>query len=345
MGLSPVIVKANVLDTSTLSDQIKTLNLIHMIIGSLMMVSVCLLIRERPKHDPSEAAIAARLPENQIPFKSEVKLLYNKQYWIVAFAFGFGFGQLNCTAVIINQMLKPFGYSRSAVGFAGVMTILPGVAGAGIVAAFLGKRPYHREALIIIYFLGAILLQGMILVALRDNSVEKYGNLNVFLLGSAGMFGFFSQPCFSVALELASETVYPASPSIASAGVVMMGQYVGLVMSLGLGHYIGSVPKDVTLPPGMTPSPTFDDHTLDQQDRVHIAGYIQSASWVAAGLLMIFFKKDNLARMKYEQEEKAKKKALKNEEKRRLRGSRKDGYSTLNASAYTTGEVSAEQEA
>eukprot|EP01061_Rhynchopus_euleeides_P012962 TRINITY_DN22769_c0_g1_i1.p2 TRINITY_DN22769_c0_g1~~TRINITY_DN22769_c0_g1_i1.p2 ORF type:complete len:569 (+),score=260.03 TRINITY_DN22769_c0_g1_i1:54-1709(+) len=337
MGLSPLIVKSDD-DESSIGDEIKKLNLIHMIIAVAMLLFVFLCIRERPKHDPSEAAIADRLQENPIAFTSEVKLLWNRNYWLCAFAFGFGFGQINCIAVIISQIMKPFGYNSSTVGMAGVMTILPGVIGAGAVAAFLGKRPFHREALIAIYFAAAVLLQIMMLVALRKDAEDHQSSYKAKLLASAGLFGFFSQPCFSVALELAAETVYPASPSVASAGVVMMGQYIGLIMSLSLGHYIGSVdnsshtPSPASFP---TPVPTpIPQSTLDQQSRVHVAGYIQSGSFVVAGLLMLLFKKDSLARMQYETEQKAKKKAAKNEEKRRLREEerRSKQYSTLNES-------------
>ena len=299
MGLSPMIVRTHVV--SEYGDQINRLNMIHGGLGIFMMVVVFAFIRERPDVDPSEAAIADRENIDGLSFVSEVKLLWNRQYWILATAFGFGFGQLNCIAVILNQILKPFNYSRGAVGVTGIMTIMPGVIGAGLIAGFLGKRPLHREVLVGIYFLGALLLQGMMLLALGENTEKDYGNYNAYLLISAALFGFFSQPCFSVAIELASETVYPCSPAIASAGVVMMGQYFGLVMSLVFGHYLSG------------------GSDTEKQHKVHIVGYIQSGSWIVAAFLMVMFRSDNMARIKYEKEAKDRKKQEKNEEKRRSR--------------------------
>eukprot|EP01060_Flectonema_neradi_P029893 TRINITY_DN423_c0_g2_i1.p1 TRINITY_DN423_c0_g2~~TRINITY_DN423_c0_g2_i1.p1 ORF type:complete len:527 (+),score=107.90 TRINITY_DN423_c0_g2_i1:436-2016(+) len=288
--LSPSIVK----DSDV--GKVWLLNLVNMFIGLAMFAFVMAFVRDRPKHDPSEAAISARTGENEIPFTQELSYLKNWQYWLMALAFGLGFGQTNAIAVILNQLLKPFGYSHGQVGIAGVMTILPGVIGAGLVAAVLGKKPLHREALIIIYAIGAVLLQGIMLLAC------KTPNSPAILYVSAALFGFFAQPCFSVALELAAETVYPASPAVAAAGVVMCAQYVGLFVSAFFGWYINEGSDD-----------------SEQRDRVHVTGFVMSGSWLLACILMVFFRKDNLGRYEYEREQRAIKQLEKNEEKRKSR--------------------------
>ena len=292
--LSPSIVK----DGHT--DKVYLLNMVNMFIGGAMFVFVMIFVRDRPKHDPSEAAITARNGENQIPFTQELAYLKNWQYWLMAMAFGLGFGQTNAIAVILNQLLKPFGYTHGQVGVAGVMTILPGVIGAGLVAALLGKKPLHREALIVIYAIGAVLLQGIMLLAC------KTPNSTAWLYASAALFGFFAQPCFSVALELAAETVYPASPAVASAGVVMCAQYVGLFISAFFGWYINN-----------------GSNEGEERDRVHITGFVMSGSWLLACILMIFFRKDNLGRYEYEREQKAIKQFEKNEAKKKSRTKKK----------------------
>eukprot|EP01059_Diplonema_ambulator_P002484 TRINITY_DN12106_c0_g1_i1.p1 TRINITY_DN12106_c0_g1~~TRINITY_DN12106_c0_g1_i1.p1 ORF type:complete len:546 (+),score=176.79 TRINITY_DN12106_c0_g1_i1:52-1638(+) len=305
-ALSPAIVGNN-------PDNVVKLNLVTMVLGLTMFVFVMAIVRDRPKNDPSEAAIQARENKDAVPFMEEMKHLKNAQYWMMAIAFGLGFGQTNAVAIMLNTLLKPFGYNNSTIGLTGVMTILPGIVGAGVVAGYLGKHPLHREALICIYLIGGLLLQSMMLAACRENTVEKYGQANPFILISAALFGFFAQPCFSVAIELGCETVYPASPSLASAGVVMCAQYVGLIISVIFSAYITAVGDLSASESG------YDHQERQEQDRVHVAGYVMSACWIIAGVMMVFFRKDNMARLNFEKEQKLLKKAEKDEAKKKQR--------------------------
>eukprot|EP01064_Diplonema_japonicum_P002713 TRINITY_DN1175_c1_g2_i1.p1 TRINITY_DN1175_c1_g2~~TRINITY_DN1175_c1_g2_i1.p1 ORF type:complete len:545 (+),score=169.66 TRINITY_DN1175_c1_g2_i1:37-1635(+) len=306
-ALSPAIVGDN-------PDRVVRLNLVCMILGLVMFILTMLVVKDRPANDPSEAAIQARENKDAVPFWEEMKHLKNSQYWLMCVAFGLGFGQTNAVAIMLNTLLKPFGYNNSTIGLTGVMTILPGIIGAGVVAGYLGKRPLHREALIVIYLIGGVLLQAMMLIACRENTVEKYGQANPFILISAALFGFFAQPCFSVAIELGSETVYPASPSMASAGVVMCAQYVGLIVSVIFSAYITAV-GDLSA----SSQSGYDHQERQEQDRVHVAGYVMSGCWIIAGVLMIFFRKDNMARLSFEKEQKLLKKQEKAESKKRAR--------------------------
>jgi len=273
--------------------------------GSLVVfIFICICVRERPPEDPSVAAMEARNrpvggKENGF-FATDMKHLKNKQYIFLAITFGVAFGQCNAIAVILNQMLKPFGYEHPAVGTTGVMTIVPGVVGAMFISRFLGKQVakysdiaargeeptygfLYRETLILIYIMGGLCMSAINWLAMR-NGLPQF---NPWLLGSAGIFGFFAQPAFAVGLETATECVYPCGPSTAGAGIIMCAQYVGLAISAGAGYYIDQA----------------GNNNL-KQDRVHEVGILMSSCWLISGVLMFFYKgKDNLKRLVHESEE------------------------------------------
>lgn len=285
-------------------DKVVDLNYITAAGSLVVFIFVCLFVRERPLEDPSVAAMEARNRpvggKGNGFFATDMKHLKNKQYMFLAITFGIAFGQCNAIAVILNQMLKPFGYEHAAVGATGVMTIVPGVIGAMFISQFLGKQVakysdiksrgeeptygfLYRETLMIIYIMGGICMSAINWLAMRSDLPQ----FNPWLLGSAGIFGFFAQPAFAVGLETASECVYPCGPSTAGAGIIMCAQYVGLAVSAGAGYYIDQ-----------------GGHDSLKRDRVHEVGVLMSSCWLIAGCLMYFYKgKDNLRRLIHETEE------------------------------------------
>lgn len=293
--LPPMVTKNN-------ADNIPKLHYIFAAMAGAMLVYALISVREKPPTPPSKAADLD--PKLKLTYTEELRALCRSpMYWLSAASFGLAFGQSFALAILLNQFLKPFGYSHSAVGLAGTMVIVPGIVGSGIVAGFVGRRPLYREVLIVLYIVCASSQQFITWVAARTGGRDDEIPLNtstlspttnfpttslgtyptasptldvtppplVFLILGAGLLGFFVQPAFAVALELAAETVFPVSPATAGAGVIMCAQYVGLITSIGLASYIDS----------------GDD--AERRSKVHTAGCIQSGCFVLGSFMMMFF--------------------------------------------------------
>lgn len=256
------------------ANNITKMHIVFAAIAGAMLLWVLVFVRERPPTPPSESANID--PAIQKTYGEELRhLARSPMYWLNAVSFGIAFGQSFALAILMNQFLKPFGYGHGAVGICGVMVILPGIVGAGIIAGYLAKHPNYKQVLITLYVVCAGFMQFVIWLAAREN----LGNYNFFLLFGSGVFGFFVQPAFAVALELASETVFPVSPATASAGVIMCAQYTGLLMSIGLAQYIDSAGDDA-----------------EKRRKVHVSGCIMSGAFALGATMMLFFNAPQLRR-------------------------------------------------
>eukprot|EP01062_Namystynia_karyoxenos_P024243 TRINITY_DN19430_c0_g1_i1.p1 TRINITY_DN19430_c0_g1~~TRINITY_DN19430_c0_g1_i1.p1 ORF type:complete len:574 (+),score=152.51 TRINITY_DN19430_c0_g1_i1:105-1724(+) len=255
------------------ADKIPELHVVTAVLAGGMLAYVLIVVREKPATPPSHSA--GLDPALRKSYVDELRTLSKSpMYWLNALSFGIAFGQSFAVAILLNQFMKPFGYGHTAVSIAGVMVIIPGIVGSGIVAGYLGRRPVYREVLMLLYVVCAGAMQLVMWLALRTGLAD----VNPWLILGSGVFGFFVQPAFAVALELAAETVFPVSPATAGAGVIMCAQYVGLIMSISLAAYV--------------------DHGSDEDRRrkVRISGCIMSGCFVLGCAMMAFFNAPQLRR-------------------------------------------------
>ena len=154
-------------------------------------------------------------------------MLSNRQFMMLLFSLSIQVGLSWARGSVIGQLMQPCGYSDRLVGQALMITTSSGVLGAFCLAMFL--RLYHREYFTVYKVLMALTCCGTFLV-LGFNQPSN----TVLVLLSWTVYGFFSSPLSSIALELAAEMTYPipADNSAALLFTVATGVYFSCAVIL-----------------------------------------------------------------------------------------------------------------
>lgn len=147
-------------------------------------------------------------------------MLSNRQFMMLLLSLSIQVGLSWALGSVIGQLMQPCGYSDSLVGQALMITTSSGVLGSFCLAMFL--RLYHREYFTVYKVLMALTCFGTFLVF----GFNQPSN-TVLVLFSWTVYGFFSSPLSSIALELAAEMTYPipADNSAALLFTVATGVY------------------------------------------------------------------------------------------------------------------------
>jgi len=164
--------------------------------------------------------------------------LRDRDFLAVQVAFSFGQGTFNTLGTMIEQLVKPFGYTQDDASALGALTIVAGVFGAAFCAVVLGYTHNFRSTLFGCFFGATAASFGMAL-ALPLGSGTQTGAVLVYC--AVGLLGFTMTPVMPVAFETSVELMHPSVGEAVLSGLCLGGgQIVGMVQTLILQSLCGA---------------------------------------------------------------------------------------------------------
>jgi MFS family permease len=221
------------------------------LITSATLVLCLLCVRKEPPTPPSrstaerraakEAAralvaqgVSAGVAEPSFwrgPLVAELgQLSRNRQFFVLLVGVGIGLGLFNAVTTLIEQLVKPAGYSKDDAGNFGALLIGCGLGGAAVVGPLMDKlQAYNR--MLKVGLAAAFGATIFMLLSLRPNNYAM-------LCGSFGVLGCCMLPLLPLCMECAAECTYPVSEDAASGLMLFAGNLVGIIMIFSVGELI-----------------------------------------------------------------------------------------------------------
>eukprot|EP00771_Trimastix_marina_P000406 gnl/Trimastix_PCT/1423.p1 GENE.gnl/Trimastix_PCT/1423~~gnl/Trimastix_PCT/1423.p1 ORF type:complete len:584 (-),score=169.36 gnl/Trimastix_PCT/1423:99-1850(-) len=204
------------------------LSLILAVLSSVISVMTVAFVRSKPKSPPS-AVMAEKTSAPQSNFRKDCKALFtNGSYVSLIIGAGAGMGAFNALASLLEQIVRPAGYSNSEAGTLGGVLIGAGLVTCVIWTVLLEKTRAYKKLLMT--FVSLFCLSNVwFLFQVRPGCF-------VPLLLCVATMGVFSMFILPLELEFAAEITYPVPESTSSGFLLSVGMGVGLVMILIMGE-------------------------------------------------------------------------------------------------------------
>lgn len=190
-----------------------------------------------PKDDDIYALLAT--PEEKTPPSSSSPvqqawadcrvLLTDWNYMTLWLAFSLLLGIFNSLLTLVNQVVKPWGYSNNDASYAGMALIIAGLLGAVVCSVVMERTKAYLTIVRCGFF--ACFFSTIVLI-----SMLKPENLAGLLLGWA-LVGFCLLPMLPACFELIAEITYPITSDI-SVGLLLVG---GNVLGIPLVYVLESL--------------------------------------------------------------------------------------------------------
>lgn len=182
----------------------------------LTTILIILLFRSEPPTPPSPS----EKHHQTINIKEDfIKLLKNIHYLTLLFGFSLGLAIFNGLTSLLEQIIKPSGYSSDDAGIFGAIVIIAGLLNAFIAGVIMDKTHAYRIILKVL-LVGASGAGFFFVFILRPH--EKYP-LGV----SIGLMGFFLLPLLPVSFECAVECTYPIRAEWSTGLLMCVGNTIG----------------------------------------------------------------------------------------------------------------------
>lgn len=216
---------------------------------------------EEPEGPPSHAAVQKRQARQQTRddparlqngfsickvFDDYIQLLQDKNFCALLVAFSFVLGGFNSLFTVLEQLLKPAGYSIACASDVGNTFIVSGGITSVISALILDRTHAYITVLKVSYFLTFVASCIFCSQVRPDN--------DAWLVAAAGLFGAASVPILPVTLEAAAEATYPVAEEAASGLLILGGNYLGAVFTYIVAALVKRAPIFTTV---FTPASFF----------------------------------------------------------------------------------------
>lgn len=153
------------------------------------------------------------------------KVLQIKPYLVLMVTFGSGIGLFTCLQTLLEQIIRPQGYSDDLAGIAGAVLIATGLVGGGLAGVYVDKTKKFQETAKISYGLAAISCCLLTIVTLSSGHP-------ILVVATCGLFGFFAFALMPVCLEVGVECTYPVAEATSAGLQWMAGQGTGVIFIL-----------------------------------------------------------------------------------------------------------------
>lgn len=200
-------------------------------------------------------------------------IMKNKNVWFLLAGFALGLGLFNALLTVLSQYVATCGYGNDTAGYAGGALLGAGLAGA-VVAGYIMERTRAYVPLLRVGIVGALACALLMLSSMVPDQPGR-------LVASFGLLGFWLIPLLPLALENAAEVTYPVPEDQSACLLLIGGQYVGLILTLGMTPLLPAASTSSVV----TPTASCDSIASP------MAGIIL-ACFLAAGALILAFKKD-----------------------------------------------------
>jgi len=192
-------------------------------LGTLSSILIFVLFREAPVSPPSSSSHVI-----EQSFISGLKIIRKqKNFLILNFSFGLGYGIFAGLFTIMDQVVGGEGYTVTDSGIFGMVMIGFGIVAGGVAGAILDKTRAYRPALIIC-FCGAFISTLIFYSSLYTPDVLPHTR-GMVIAGSA-LAGFFAIAVLPIAMEAGVEVCYPVGEATVSGVMVMTGGFFAALL-------------------------------------------------------------------------------------------------------------------
>jgi MFS family permease len=191
-----------------------------------------LVFRSRPASPPSPSEEHQQVINLKDDF---ISLLTNTQYLILLLGFSLGLALFNSITTLLEQLIKPSGYSSQDAGIFGATVIAAGLLNAFLAGVIMDKTHAYR-LLLKLLLVGACASGIFFILILRPNSFYP-------LAVSIGLMGFFLLPLLPVSFECAVECTHPIRPEWSTGLLMCTGNILGGIFIFLLGYLIKLAPQ------------------------------------------------------------------------------------------------------
>lgn len=170
--------------------------------------------------------------------KDVEKLLTNPQYVILMIAFGINYGLNGAVVTLMEPWLASCGFpGDKTAGLFGSLLIGGGVVATWIASTLLDITRNYNQA--IRWSFASTAVVAVLLVA------TLYPQCPTWILATAfTMTGMTQMPLMTICTDAVAAHTYPVSEELSSAGLQMVGQYLGVVLVDGMSYLIESESQD-----------------------------------------------------------------------------------------------------
>ena len=192
------------------------------LILTVLNLPTFILFKKKPRTPPSFSESVEKIGFRD----SFAKTMRNKNYLLFLAYHGLVYGCFNSQAVIMNLVLKPFGYTDFDNGLVGASLIVFGLIGSFFICYAVSRRNRYK-------FWLSVCTIGYILSAFLMIFLLDQGNIYVLLI-SVMILGFFGLPILPISFEMACEINFPIGETFTCGLLVCFVQLVAIVCSVFL---------------------------------------------------------------------------------------------------------------
>lgn len=189
-------------------------------------------IPKAPPTPPSAIAASEKLEIRQA-FRELPK---NTSFYLILVPFAVYVGFFNAISSLVNQVLRPYGFSETDAGIAGALLIIVGLVAAAIVSPFVDRT---KKYLLILWILVPVIGASYLVLIFMPGTRTLAGPYAVFSILGASSFSLL--PC---ALEYLVVITHPISPEITSTICWTAGQLLGAIFIIIMNALRGGVPGE-----------------------------------------------------------------------------------------------------
>lgn len=173
---------------------------------------------EKPPTPPSIGIVSR--PQS---FIAGVKQAFrNRQFWLIFFGLGAGFGVFTTIFTLLQQELCRSGYDSQFSGLCGVLMIVFGILGAIVIGIVVEKTKRFEELVKVLYAATCVCLMAYCIIS-------RYAEENVLIALSISLIGFFGLALYPILLELAVEVTYPVAEATSCGLITVSGGLHGIL--------------------------------------------------------------------------------------------------------------------
>ncbi|KAI9151832.1 cell surface receptor/MFS transporter [Paramyrothecium foliicola] len=187
---------------------------------SIISTVICLPAFFVPSKPPTPVGPSSETPKLRL--RESISVVFSSvELWLILVPFAVYVGFFNSVSSLLNQMMKPYGFSDDEAGIAGAVLIVVGLVFAAIMSPILDRT--RRYLLAIKVFVPIIGLSYLVFIWMPETK-EIAGPYVV--LGVLGAASFALVP---IALEYMIELSHPLSPEVTSTTAWAGGQFLGAI--------------------------------------------------------------------------------------------------------------------
>ncbi|EGR33456.1 major facilitator superfamily protein, putative [Ichthyophthirius multifiliis] len=192
--------------------------LVQAIVVSVFAVLNIIFYRDKPLTPPSYSANVQRED-----FQKSLKLLVkNKTYILITITFSLLYGSFIDFAVILGQVIAPFGFGSRDTSIMSLICVMSGIIGSIVLIQIL-KKNFQYKRLMGLCIIFCILSDFMFYFMLKTR-------IYVLVVIPEIILGFFIIPIVPILLEFANEVCFPVGEAIISGFLYSIAHVVGFLL-------------------------------------------------------------------------------------------------------------------